>query len=203
MFNEVDVANNALAKLSKDPIASLTENTDRAKMVRPVFPVVFRRFLTVYDWSFATRQSKLPQLSFAPEQDVSAPYENAFALPADFMKLQQVLPSFAKYRVMRYANDKAPALFTNEPAVVIRYTSSAALVGDFLPAAVDALSCLLAVELTLNMDNSTQRAELLIQRYQDAFAAARRDDIKSKNVEKMGGHDYTAARFSAVSFGGV
>jgi hypothetical protein len=201
MFTDVEVANVALAKLTKDPIVSLTENTDRAKMIRPVFPVVFRRFLTTYDWSFATRQIKLPQLSLAP--DVSMPHENGFALPADFMKLQKVLPFFAKYRVMRYANNKTPALFTNEPAIAIRYTSSAALIGDFSPAAVDALSCLLAVELALNLENGTQRAELLIQRYQDAFAAARRDDIKSRNAEEMGGHDYTASRISAVSFGGV
>jgi hypothetical protein len=204
---EVGIANLALARLSKEPIASLTENNERAKMVRPLFPLIFRRFITAHDWSFSTAQARLNLLSLTKEQNLSAPFRNAFALPPDYLKMQAVFlngcyPAPAdSYRVMRYASNKSPALFTDAAGVEIRYTSSAALIADFSPAATDALSALLAVELTLNIENSTQRGELLIQRYQEAFKAAVRDDLKSGSVHKMGGHDYTAARISAASFG--
>ncbi len=204
MSTDIEIANLALARLSMESIASLTDGTDRAKKVRPVFLPVFRRFLTMHDWSFATRQIPLKLLAFPEEQIISAPHRNAFALPADYVKMQAFFPNGMRhpaptdfpYRVMRYANDRPQALFTDADSVEIRYTSSAALIGDFSPAAADALACLLAVELTLNIKNSTERAEMLIQRYQDALRSAIRDDIKSKSVEKMPGHGYTAARFS-------
>lgn len=201
MFSEVEIVNIALARLSNEPIASMTENSDIAKMVRPVFGLVFRRFLSEFEWSFATRNAALNKISVDDERNIRTPLRNGFALPTDFIKIQEVFPSGFEYEIMQYALDRPAALFIDANEAGIRYTASSTLAGDLSPAAVDALSCLLAAEITLNMENSTQRAELCIQRYQAALEAAKRDDLKSRSVKKTRGDDYFLSRFSCFAQG--
>lgn len=209
MLTETDVANLALSRLSIDPIISITENTDRAKKVRPVWPVVFKTFLTAHEWSFAKKFDRPARLSL-PAND-PLPYRYAFAIPEDMVKLRSVMAPERRrlfgivrperrevmYEVMRYADTRKQAIFTESADIVIEYTSSATILDDFSPDAIDALASKLAAEVSLNMKNATERAQQLIQRYQMSLETAIRNDVKTTETRHMNGLEYSDIRAAA------
>lgn len=206
MLTETDIANIALARLSDDPIVDIGENSDRAKAVRSVWPVVLKTFLTAHEWSFAKKFDRPARLNLPVNDPI--PYAYAFAVPEDMLKIRGVyMPHFilgmgisrparpeVMYEVMRYADSRRMAIFTNADDVVVEYTSNATLLDDFSPDAVDALACKLAAELCLNLKNASARAQEMIQRYQFALEAAMRNDVKSTEQRFMNGYEYSDIR---------
>lgn len=205
MITETDIVNIALARLSIEPIASLAGD-GVAKQVRPVWPVVFRTFLTEHEWSFAAKFDNPARLAL-PVND-GLPYRYGYALPEDCLKLRNVtVPGrwrwfgmarrerfSVEYEVMRYGDSRKQAVFTEWEAVRLEYTSDRANLDDFSPEAVDALSYKLAIEITLNAQKATQRAQELIQRYTVALDLAKRNDAKTTDARRLGGYDYSDAR---------
>lgn len=208
MLTETDVANLALARLSFEPIVSIAEKTDRAKMVRPVWPVVLRTFLAAHDWSFAKREVKPARLALT--NDGTIPYRYAYAFPDDMVKLRSVRRATAirwfglarperpevAYEVMRYSDARQQAIFTDAADVVVEYTSGAAPLDDFSPDALDALASKLAAELCLNLKDATGRAQEMIQRYQVALSAAKQNDVPKTERRFMNGFEYSDIRNS-------
>ena len=206
MLTETDVANLALARVGLDPIVNIAENTDRAKMVRPVWPVVLKTFLAAHDWSFAKRETRPARLAIPSGEPM--PYRFAYAFPDDLVKLRAVrLASAARlfgmarpsrrdavYEVMRYDADRKQAIFTDAEDAVVEYTSRAAPLDDYSPDAIDALACKLAVEICLNLENATARAREMIQRHEVAFAAAKLNDVPKMEPRRMNGFEYSDIR---------
>lgn len=206
MLTETDVANLALARLSDDPIVDIAEKTDRAKAVRPVWPVVFKTFLTAHEWSFAKKFDQPARLTLSASDPLPYPY--AFAVPEDMLKMRGVYTKesvwlFGQsrprrpgviYEVMRYADARRMAIFTDCPDIVIEYTSSATLLDDFTPDALDAIASKLAAELCLNLNNASSRAQELLQRYQYSLEIAKRNDVKSTEPQYMNGFEYSDIR---------
>lgn len=207
MKTPVEVINIALARLNSDPISSLTEQTDLAKKIRPVWGITLETFLTAHEWSFAKKED-VPAALVLPAND-NPSYRHAFALPQDCLKLRNVTRQGEKFRpfgqtrparpgvryeVMRYGDDRKQAIFTDVPEIAIEYTSSAAILDDFSPDALDALAFKVAYELSLNLAGATNRVQEMIQRYQVALALAMQNDVKTRETPRIGGHDYSDAR---------
>ncbi len=204
MLTETDIANRALAYNDLDPIMTITENSDRAKKIRPVWKNVFETFLQEHEWSFAKKIDKPGRLKLQTEDPI--PYAYAFAQPEDMIKLQAVysvcpgkqsgavIRNPVAYETARFGDSRKPAIFTDVEAIVIEYTSNKTLIDDFSAKAQEALALKLAIEISLNYKNSSQRTDVLIQRYKVALSAAMTTDAKSHTLNRLGGRQYNAAR---------
>lgn len=207
MDSKTAIANVALARLSITPLASISENTDRAKKVRPVWDTTLATFLAEHEWSFAAAFAMPAKILLDSNKAYS--YRNAFALPQDLIKLRKVTTADDRrlhmgmavpdrrpvlFEVMRYDPERKQAIFTNADAIAVEYTTSAANLDDFSAEARDALACKLAVEIALNMKDATRRAQELIQRYEVALSRAMVNDSKTRSPRQLNGYDYTDAR---------
>lgn len=82
---QTDICNTALALLGKPVIASLTDNSDAARVLSTQYDIVRRNILAGRSaWLFAVRRASLPALSTAP---VSGPYTTQYQLPTDLLRV--------------------------------------------------------------------------------------------------------------------
>jgi hypothetical protein len=82
----VGICSNALLQLGDKPIASLTENTDRASLCNNLWPMVRDYILRKGVWSCTRASVILAPESAAPEFD----WARSFLLPGDCMRILQV-----------------------------------------------------------------------------------------------------------------
>lgn len=199
MISPVHVVNLALARLTKEPIVSLDENTDRAKAAKPVWAISLHLFLNESEWSFARTERKAERIKL--DEGQAAQFRYAYALPDDCIKLTGVRRdggnSFCRhvdYRVARYDAGKRQAVLANAEGILIEYVTNRANLSDFPPEAIDALACRVACEIAMAMDNNTQRADQMMQFYELAVSKAKKNDVAKEPPRRMAGRDYTFAR---------
>ena len=81
---EADVANLALAELGEPPIAALTDNVARARVVAALFGTARDDALRAYDWAFATRWLKPPALATLS----TGPLQYRFPMPDSCLRVR-------------------------------------------------------------------------------------------------------------------
>ena len=67
MASEVDIVNAGFRLVGEKPIASLEDNTPRAKAAKLLWPIVRDAQLRLHPWSFAMEQRKLAKALPEPE----------------------------------------------------------------------------------------------------------------------------------------
>lgn len=82
MASEVGICSNALRKLGDDPITSLTDNSDRARLCNNIYPEVRNELLSLRNWNFAITRTDLARLSDAP----AFTWTYQFQLPSDHIR---------------------------------------------------------------------------------------------------------------------
>ena len=84
MPSDTDVANVALRLIgSTNPITSLTDGSDNAKVVNAIYTEVRDDLLRSHPWNFATKRVKLSRLSTDPTFE----FDFAYALPTDWAQI--------------------------------------------------------------------------------------------------------------------
>ena len=205
MLTPTDVANYALAANDLEPIASIDEASDRAKLIKPIWKPVFETFLAEHSWSFARALSSPARL--APDSKDPEPFRYAYALPEDCIKLVNVtLP--AAFRIygdpvpklpqipyeVRRLGERGRAILANEENIIVEYVSNRTRIDDFTPQAYEALALKLAFEISLNIKNNNARAQVLLQRHQAALGAALVAEDATRDRPRLGGCHYSDAR---------
>ena len=66
MATEVSICSNALRRLGDDPITSLTDDTERARLCNSFYPDARDAVLRLHTWNFAVTRASLAQLAAAP-----------------------------------------------------------------------------------------------------------------------------------------
>ena len=79
MATEVSICSNALRKLGDDPITSLTEDTERARLCNAFYESSRDSLLRSHPWNFAITRATLAKLSSTPAYGFAYQY----ALPTD------------------------------------------------------------------------------------------------------------------------
>src|SRR5260370_21188775 len=88
MASQVDVGNLALSILGQSSIASLTDNSNSARVLNIEYDLLRRGLLMgPGTWRFSIARASLPSLTQAP---VSAPFTTMFAAPSDCLRILQV-----------------------------------------------------------------------------------------------------------------
>jgi hypothetical protein len=128
-FTDVSIASAALIKLGDDPITSLTDNTNRARMANRFYHPVRQAVLRKHVWNDSIKRASLAQSVTIPAFE----YGYQYALPSDFLRM--IKTDFDEYTPYKI---EGRFLLTNEGAVSIQYVYDNETVAqyDFLHAEV-------------------------------------------------------------------
>ena len=73
MATEVSICSNALRRLGDDPITSLTDDTERARLCNSFYTDARDAVLRCHPWNFAITRTSLAQLSDTPAYGLKTP----------------------------------------------------------------------------------------------------------------------------------
>lgn len=161
---DVDICANALRLLGDDPIVSLEDDSERARLCNAFYAPTRDAVLRAHPWNFALRRAALNRLAAAPLFEWSA----QFQLPVDPFCL----------RVIRTDDDTYPwkvegrVLLTNRSEVKILYIARVTDVTLFDPLFTDALTYRLAEKLAMPVTGSLEKARAFRDLYLQVLSEA-------------------------------
>jgi len=177
----------ALTAVGADPITSFDAGTVEAEVAGLWYPMTAEALLSAHYWSFALRRSSLARLNVDPP----AGWAYAYALPADFLRLQAVGTATADAGVPFEV--RGDQLLTDEAVVEITYVRRA-LEDDWPGYFQDALVAQLAANLAIPLTESTARADTLARVGELRFVRAKQADDQGKDTRALKHFPLTDAR---------
>jgi hypothetical protein len=104
----VSICNMALIAIGEDPITSLSDARKAAILCNALYDPTRREMLEMQPWKFAKKQASLAASPTAP----AFTYENAFPLPADFIRMydepEEDDPEYEIQGTQMLSNDDSP-----------------------------------------------------------------------------------------------
>lgn len=184
MASQVEIANRALIKLGAGRITSITDASKGAQVMSALWDTVRRAELTKRYWSFALVRTTLPALATAP----AFGFANAFQLPNDYLKLQQIgdqyiPPGLADYRTgddSAWSIESGQILTDFGAPLRIRYVRDVIDPGAFNPLFAEVLASKLACEACYAITQSREGQNQTMQDYKTAV----REAAVSNAIEK-------------------
>lgn len=170
-LSDIALCSRALIRLGAAPITTFDDGTAESEIAGALFGPVRDALLSAYGWSFATGQVALNPLEAPPVAD----YQNAFQLPADFLRALSVGTGGrgrgVNYRITR------ESLHTNAAAVTLTYIFRPE--EEAFPPYFDAvLIARLSAEFCIPVTENTSRAETLTRMAEQEFQRARQIDAQ-------------------------
>lgn len=180
------IASNAFRLMKLAPLSSFQDDSEQANDAREFYPVAKAMVLAANDWSFASELVALPEATAPTEGTFAADpnLPNLYELPADCVKLRDVLPETVRWRVDRkyLRADQATAL-------TIRYTQSVAaearMPREFQVAMSYQLAVLMAPRWVADLDKQRGLKSDLAA----ALEGNSRADARQAKPERLDGRD--------------
>lgn len=189
----VEIVNIALTKIGEPPITALTNNRPAALVANTLYGPTRDAVLRAHPWNCAIWRATLAE--------TTAPlfgFTNAFALPADFLRVVRV------NREMRPAYKiEGQTLLTDAETVELSYVRR---IGEPLMESllVMALATRLAAEMAEPITGSDSKTQRLFQEYETKLAEARSVDAQEEPPEELVADQWIEARFGvAEPFRGI
>ena len=173
MATEVSICSNALRRLGDDPITSLTDDTERARLCNAFYQDSRDLVLRSHPWNFAITRASLAQLSDTPAYG----YNYMYALPTDPYCLRVLEMEYADY-IFKIENDatNGRVLVTDESAAKILYIARITNPTLFDSMFVETLTSKLAADLAYPITGSVQLQGQMEKMYRDKLSEARSVD---------------------------
>lgn len=179
MATPTDIANSALIRLGAEPVMDLFDTSKSSARVLAVqYPILRDRLLTAYRWQFAMKRESLAASADAPAWG----YDFQYALPLDFLRIDQVGDDYPGYDGSDYRDSdtadyaiEGRYLLTNRSAPLnIRYVRRVGdgEMGSAAPHYVDALSIALAFTCCEKIAQATTKRESLRAEFRDVMVEA-------------------------------
>jgi hypothetical protein len=177
MASQVEICNLALTHIGQKPITSITEPIESARRLKLVFDVARDTVLEAHEWNFATRVEALALIS-----GESVPgWEYLYKLPAKCLYPRKVFteatlkqPKPTEFEVMTSPVTQVMVIATNLEDAFLKYTKKVVDVSLFTPAAVVALSHLLASLVAVPLCGKKDVADTQYTKYLLAVGEAKR-----------------------------
>jgi hypothetical protein len=113
----VDICNLALSILGNSSIASLTDNSNAARVLNIEYDLIRRGLLEgPGTWRFSVKRTSLPALTSVP---VSGPFVQQFALPADYIRPLQIGDTYAGLDMSDYRQGPTDADYSIEGGLLL------------------------------------------------------------------------------------
>lgn len=173
MATEVSICSNALRRLGDDPITSLTDDTERARLCNAFYEDSRDLVLRSHPWNFAITRASLAQLSDTPAYG----YNYMYALPTDPYCLRVLEMEYADY-IFKIENDatNGRVLVTDESTAKILYIARITNPTLFDSMFVETLTSKLAADLAYPITGSVQLQGQMEKMYRDKLSEARSVD---------------------------
>jgi len=194
----LQIANSALIKIGAARISAFSETTKQAEVADAVIRSLRDSTLRSYNWSFA----KNVTASITPTVQAFASWTHSAALPTECLRVVAVYDATTKARISSYeigsvATVESVCLSSVSP-VIIKYIgqptsaseSSYVYPDDF----AQALSCLLAAEISTAIFDSPERRDTWLAQFVSAIRMARFCNTIEQPVASMPNADWIAAR---------
>ena len=191
MATEVSICSNALRKLGDDPITSLTEDTERARLCNAFYETARDSLLRSHPWNFAITRATLAQLSTTPAYGFAYQY----ALPTDPYCLRVLEMEYQDY-IFKIENlaTVGRVLLSDESTAKILYVGRITDTTLFDSLFVDTLTAHLSVKLAYPITNSTTLQAQMQQLYQAKLSEARSVDGQEGFIVNLVSDTFTAFR---------
>lgn len=164
--NKTSVINATLAHVAAPGITSSFEDSPTAAVANAAYSRSLDYCLSLYDWTFATREKFL-----APSAEItSASFKYAYPLPPDCLRIlsarRDKTNQIEQYDILEFS------IHTDADAVLLRYISADA--AETMPDAfADALAWRIAIEISPNVEHGGTNVGKYVQLYEQALDAAK------------------------------
>jgi hypothetical protein len=191
MATEVSICSNALRRLGDDPITSLTDDTERARLCNAFYIPSRDQVLRSHPWNFAITRATLAKLSDTPAYE----YSYQYALPNDPYCLRVLEMEYKDYifKIEHYAS-QGRVLLTNESTAKILYIAKVTDTAQFDSMFVDVLTAKLAVDLAYPVTNSVKLQDQMQRLFQQKLSEARSVDGQEGFIDDLVSDTFTDFR---------
>ena len=191
MATEVSICSNALRRLGDDPITSLTDDTERARLCNAFYIPSRDQVLRSHPWNFAITRATLAKLSDTPAYE----YSYQYALPNDPYCLRVLEMEYKDYifKIEHYAS-QGRVLLTNESTAKILYIAKVTDTAQFDSMFVDVLTAKLAVDLAYPVTNSVKLQDQMQKLFQQKLSEARSVDGQEGFIDDLVSDTFTDFR---------
>lgn len=163
MTSEVAICNAALAKVSNNRIASLTEGSTAGDLCNEMYERIRDRLLRRHIWNFNKKRVKLAQLSAAPVFG----WTHAYQLPSDWVRNIGVYPDSSALNQTHGYEVEGRTILSGHENIYLVYGAKVTDPNEFDDMFREALAYALAVELAVPLAKSAT----LRDRMNEAFQA--------------------------------
>jgi hypothetical protein len=191
MATEVSICSNALRRLGDDPITSLTDDTERARLCNSFYEDTRDSVLRLHPWNFAITRASLSKLSTAPAYG----FANQFSLPTNPYCLRVLGMEYEDY-IFKVENvaTHGRVLLTDEATANILYVARITDTNLFDAMFVDVLTQKLAVDLAYPVTNSTTLQTQMQKVFQQKLSEARSIDGQEGFMDDLVSDTFTDFR---------
>ena len=191
MATEVSICSNALRKLGDDPITSLTEDTERARLCNAFYNTARDSLLRSHPWNFAITRASLTRLSSTPAYGFAYQY----ALPTDPYCLRVLEMEYQDY-IFKIENlaTEGRVLLSDESTAKILYVGRITDTTLFDSLFIDTLTAHLSVKLAYPITNSTSLQLQMHKLYQAKLSEARSVDGQEGFIDDLVSETFTDFR---------
>ena len=182
MATEVSICSNALRRLGDDPITSLTDDTERARLCNAFYGDARDSLLRSHPFNFSITRASLTQLSSTPAYGFAYQY----ALPTDPYCLRVLQMEYQDY-IFKIENlaTEGRVLLTDESTAKILYIARITDTALFDSLFTDTLTSYLAVKLAYPLTNSVKLQEQMYKLYQLKLSEARSVDGQEGFIDDL------------------
>ncbi len=182
MATEVSICSNALRILGDDPITSLTDDTERARLCNSLYVPARDAVLRSHPWNFAITRATLAQLSTTPAYE----YAYQYSLPTDPYCLRVLSMEYQDYIFkIEHLAGTGRVLLTDESTAKILYIAKVTDTVQFDSLFVDTLTAKMALELSFPVTNSVTLQAQMQKLYQLKLSEARSIDGQEGFIDDL------------------
>jgi hypothetical protein len=173
MATEVSICANALRRLGDDPIVSLTDDTERARLCNAFYSEARDDVLRSHPWNFAITRQQLSQLSATPLYQ----YSYQYALPTDPFCLRVLEMEYSDYVFkIEHLAGTGRVLLTDEGTAKIIYIARITDTAQFDSLFIDTLTAKLSVDLAYPVTGSVQLQQNMQKLFESKLRESRSVD---------------------------
>jgi hypothetical protein len=191
MATEVSICSNALRRLGDNPITSLTDDTERARLCNSFYADARDAVLRLHPWNFAITRTSLAQLSDTPSYGFAYQY----SLPTNPYCLRVIAMEYEDYifKVENYST-QGRVLLTDQSSAKILYVAKITDTTQFDALFVDVLTAKLALDLCYPITNSVSLQDKMQKLYQLKLSDARSIDGQEGFIDDLVSDTFTDFR---------
>ncbi len=184
MATELEVQNQALYRCGAEPIASASDDVERARVVASSWPFVREEVLRSHSWNCTTERVVLTPSVTAPVWG----YATAYDLPADCLRVMEADTAY-EWRV-----EGRQVVTQGSGDLNIRYQKDLAP-DDWDASLTIAVVLRLAAEIVERVTDSTTKREALIAEYDAWIRQARQADAQEQSEIEFVEDSFITARY--------